>query len=233
MEEYTGKNIDNNALSEAFKVTNETRRLLKQVSGLRKTFPPRISGCEALPIIMASMLIPKAEYNKLLKQFLSTEVNNLPQKDSTKIRLYVSGSSLDNLQLYELIESLPAVIVGEDTALGDRYAEMGINEEMDPIEALCDRYTYKPPDPWMLGMNDILKYRVNSTLAAGAQGEIYFHIEHDSAAGWDYPEQKKELGERGILVLPIEPQSYKLSNLEQIKNKVAAFINEVQNKVRK
>jgi benzoyl-CoA reductase/2-hydroxyglutaryl-CoA dehydratase subunit BcrC/BadD/HgdB len=99
LEELSGKKITNESLLEAFKITNETKSLLKQVSELRKTDPPRISGCEALPIIMASMLIPKVEYNKLLRQFLEEEVDSLPRKDASKVRLFVSGSPVDNLQL--------------------------------------------------------------------------------------------------------------------------------------
>ena len=142
---------------------------------------------------MASMLIPKAEYNKLLAIFLDKEVSNMPKKDGTRRRIFVSGSAVDNLQLYELIESLDAIVIGEDTAFGDRYAETLINEEIEPMEALCDRYTYKPLDPWMYGMKDRINYRVNAAVAAKAQGVIFLHLEHDDSVGWDYPDQCKEL----------------------------------------
>ncbi|MBN1850235.1 MAG: 2-hydroxyacyl-CoA dehydratase [Deltaproteobacteria bacterium] len=227
LEEFSQRKITNRALSEAIEVTNETRKLLKKLSDLRKTDPPHISGCEALPIIMASMLMPKTEYNRLLKEFLDKEVNNLPKKDASKTRIFVSGSSVDHPKLYELIESTHAVVVGEDTAFGDRYAELLIRDDMDPMEAICDRYTYKPPDPWMLGMDETLKYRVKSVVAASAQGEIFFHIKDDQHPAWDYPDQEKELEKLGIPVLPLEPQQYKISNPKLLKKHIEAYIKSI------
>jgi benzoyl-CoA reductase/2-hydroxyglutaryl-CoA dehydratase subunit BcrC/BadD/HgdB len=228
LEEFAGKKITNEALLEAFKITNETKRLLKQVSELRKTEPPRISGCEALPIIMASMLLPKAEYNKLLKQFLEKEIDSLPKKEPSKVRLFVSGSRVDNLQLYEFLESLPAIVVGEDTAFGDRYSDMPINEEIDPMEALVDRYTYKPADPWMYGMKDIVKYRVDSAVEAKAQAEIFYQFQRDDPLAWDYPDQKRELEKRGVPILLLESQEYKISAPERLRDRIEAFVKTIR-----
>jgi len=228
LEELSGKKITNESLLEAFKITNETKSLLKQVSELRKTDPPRISGCEALSIIMASMLIPKVEYNKLLRQFLEKEVDSLPRKDASKVRLFVSGSPVDNLQLYELIESFPAIVVGEDTAFGDRYSDAPISEESEPMEALADRYTYKPLDPWMYGMKDRIQYRVDSAIAAKAQAEVFFQLLGDDAPAWDYPDQKRELEKLGIPILLLESQGYRISAVEQVKDRIKAFVKAIR-----
>jgi benzoyl-CoA reductase/2-hydroxyglutaryl-CoA dehydratase subunit BcrC/BadD/HgdB len=227
LEKFTGKKITDQALVEAFKITNETKRLLSQLSGLRKADTPCISGCEALTIIIASMLIPKAEYNRLLKQFLEAEVTTLPKKDASKVRLFLSGSNVDNLQLYELLESLPAIIVGEDTAFGDRYAEALIDTEIEPMEALADRYTYKPLDPWMFGRKDRIEYKVQAAVAAKTQGEVFFHLNHDDAVGWDYPDQKKELEKQGIPVLVFEEQEYKMLNRDELMDKARAFLDTI------
>jgi benzoyl-CoA reductase/2-hydroxyglutaryl-CoA dehydratase subunit BcrC/BadD/HgdB len=226
LEEYTGKIITDESLSEAIKITNQTKRLLKQVSDLRKSDPPHISGCEALPIIMASMLIPKLEYNKLLEQFLKKEINDLPKKDASKFRLFVSGSAVDNLQLYEILESLPAIVVGEDTAFGDRYSDAPISEEHEPMEALADRYTYKPADPWADCTDDNVKYRVESAVKAKAQGVIFHQLQWDEPLEWEYPDQKRELEKHNIPILRLASQEYKVSDTarEQIRSTVKAFV---------
>jgi benzoyl-CoA reductase/2-hydroxyglutaryl-CoA dehydratase subunit BcrC/BadD/HgdB len=228
LEQYTGKKITDDALSEAISTTNETRLLLKQVSDLRKTDAPYISGCEALSIIMASMFIPKAEYNTMLKRFLEKEVNTLARKDASKVRLFLSGSNVDNLQLYQILESMPVIIVGEDTAFGDRYFDTIVDPKMEPIEALADRYTYKPLDPWMYGRSDRLRYKAEAALSAKAQAEVFFHIKYDDAVGWDYPDQKKELEKKGIPVLVFEEQQYKIENRDEIKNKVRTFLDAIR-----
>jgi benzoyl-CoA reductase/2-hydroxyglutaryl-CoA dehydratase subunit BcrC/BadD/HgdB len=228
LEQYTGRKITNEALSEAISITNKTKMLLKQLSDLRKADTPRISGCEAVTIILASMFIPKAEYNTMLKQFLENEIGTLPQKDASKMRLFLSGSNVDNLQLYGLIESLPVIIVGEDTAFGDRYSEAQIDTELEPIEALADRYTYKPLDPWMYGRADRIRYKAQAVVSAEARAEVFFHIKYDDAVGWDYPDQKKELEKKGIPVLVFEEQQYKIENRDEIKNKVRAFLDAIR-----
>lgn len=230
LEEYAGKKITDESLSEAIKITNQTKRLLKQVSDLRKMDPPRISGCEALPIIMSSMLIPKAQYNKLLEQFLDKEIDSLPKKETSKFRLFISGSPVDNLQLYEVLESLPAIIVGEDTAFGDRYSDAPISEELEPLEALADRYTYKPADPWADCTDDNVKYRVESAVKAKAQGVIFQQLRWDEPLEWEYPDQKRELEKHNIPLLRLESQEYKMSETarERIRDMVKAFIKVVQ-----
>jgi benzoyl-CoA reductase/2-hydroxyglutaryl-CoA dehydratase subunit BcrC/BadD/HgdB len=228
VEEFAGKKITNETLTEAIKLTNETKRLLKEVSDLRKTFPPKISGCEALPIIMSSMLIPKAEYNNLLKQFLDEEVDKLPPKDVKKARIFVSGSPIDNLGLYQLIESTKAIVVGEDIAFGDRYSDTPIDEEVDPMNALADRYTYKTPDPMMLGIMAKVKYRVDAAVAAKAEGEIFYQLQWDDMPAWDWPDQKKELEKNGIKPLSFEFQEYKISAPGRLRTRMEAFLETIE-----
>jgi len=225
LEDFAGKRITIDALAQAFAITNETKRLLKEVSALRRADQPRITGSEALQIIMASMLMPKTAYNQLLRQFLENEVNSRPAQDGSRVRLFLSGSNIDNLGLYKIIETLPATIVGEDTAFGDRYSDTPIDEDLDPMEALVDRYTYKTPDPWMYGIDEIVKYRVDSAEAAKAQGVIFYQLRRDDPLAWDYSSQKRELAKRGIPILLLQEQEYKITAPEQIRAKVEAFID--------
>jgi len=224
LENFAGKKITDDVLAKTFAITNETKRLLKEVSALRKAEQPRITGSEALQIIMASMLMSKTDYNRLLKQFLEKEMGSRPAQDSSRVRLFLSGSNLDNLELYRLIETLPVTIVGEDTAFGDRYAEMPIDEELDPMEALVDRYTYKPSDPWMYGIDATVKYRADAAQAAKAQGVIFYQLKRDDPLAWDYPSQKRELEKRGIPILLLREQDYRISDPDQVRAKVEAFI---------
>ena len=134
----------------------------------------------------------------------------------------------DNLKLYEMLESLPAIVVGEDTTWGDRHSDVVINSEIDPMEALADKSMYKPLDSWMFGMNEMLKYRVDSAIAAGAQGEVFLQYLHDDAFAWQYPDQRNELERHNIPVLLFEAQNYRLSNLERLKEQAKSFIQDSQ-----
>jgi benzoyl-CoA reductase/2-hydroxyglutaryl-CoA dehydratase subunit BcrC/BadD/HgdB len=224
LEDFTGKKITDDALAQSFVVTNETKRLLKEVSVLRKADQPGITGSEALQIIMASMLMPKTDYNTLLKKFLDDEAPDKPAQKDSDVRLFVSGSNLDNLRLYNIIESLPVTIVGEDTAFGDRYCEEPIDENLEPMEALVDRYLNKPLDPWMYGIDEIVKYRADAAQMARAQGVVFFQLRRDDPLTWDYPSQKKELERRGIPVLLLREQDYRISDREKVLSEIGSFV---------
>jgi benzoyl-CoA reductase/2-hydroxyglutaryl-CoA dehydratase subunit BcrC/BadD/HgdB len=226
LEEWSGKEISNKSLSRAIAIGNENKMLLKKVAALRAAEPPCISGVESLQIIGSSMFMLKEEHNKLLKQFLE-EADGLPARDG--VRLFVEGSPIDNLQLYELVESCNATIVGEDNCWGNRYSDNPIDLSLDPLEAIAERYHLKSPCPRMHFMDKRTDYCLRSAVEAKVQGALFFFLEWDNAPAWEYPDQKKALEEKGIPTICFEMQKYLLSDAdkEQIKTSLERFIESI------
>ena len=226
LEKLSGEEISNKSLSRAIATGNENKMLLKKVAALRAAEPPRISGVEALQIIGSSMFMLKEEHNKLLRQFLK-ETDGLPVTDG--VRLFVEGSPIDNLQLYELVESCNATIVGEDNCWGNRYSDDPIDLSPDPLEAIAERYHLKSLCPRMHFMDRRTDYCLRSAVEAKAQGALFFFLEWDNAPAWEYPDQKKALEEKGIPTICFEMQKYLLSDTdkEQIKNSLERFIESI------
>jgi benzoyl-CoA reductase/2-hydroxyglutaryl-CoA dehydratase subunit BcrC/BadD/HgdB len=232
LEEWSGKEILKTSLSDAIASGNENRRLLKDIAALRASEPPRISGVEALQIIGSSMFMLKEEHNSLLSQFLKT-ADKLPARDG--IRLFVEGSPIDNVQFYTLIESCKATIIGEDSCWGNRYSDNFIDTATDPLEAIAERYHLKSSCPYMHSMKRRVKYCVHSALEAKSQGVIFYFLEWDNPPVWEYPDQKKALGEKGIPVLCFEMQKYALSDhdSDHVKDLTVQFIEEINLKTNK
>jgi benzoyl-CoA reductase/2-hydroxyglutaryl-CoA dehydratase subunit BcrC/BadD/HgdB len=226
LEEWSGEEISNKSLSRAIAIGNENKMLLKKVAALRAAEPPCISGVEALQIIGSSMFMFKEEHNKLLRQFLK-ESDGLPARDS--VRLFVEGSPIDNLQLYELVESCNATIVGEDNCWGNRYSDNPIDLSLDPLEAIAERYHLKSPCPRMHFMDKRTDYCLRSAVEAKTQGVLFFFLEWDNAPAWEYPDQKKALEEKGIPTICFEMQKYQLSatDKKQIKTSIERFIESI------
>jgi len=224
--EWSGKEITNESLSRAIAIGNENKMLLGKVAALRAAGPPRISGVEALQIIGSSMFMLKEEHNSLLRQFLK-EAGELPARDG--VRLFVQGSPIDNLQFYELVESGKATIVGEDNCWGNRYSEDPVDQSLDPLEAIAERYHLKAPCPRMHSLDRRVNYCLQSALEAKAQGVIFFFLEWDNAPAWEYPDQKKALEEKGIPTLCFEMQKYLLSDTDkkQIKTRIEQFVEAI------
>lgn len=222
--EWSGKEISNEALSRAIAIGNENKMLLKTVADLRAAEPPRISGVEALQIIGSSMFILKEEHNRLLTQFLEG-AGELPVRDG--VRLFVTGSPLDNLQFYELVESSNATIVAEDNCWGNRYSDNPVETSLDPLEAIADRYHLKSPCSWTYPMTLRVEYCLRKAMEAKVQGAIFFISEWDYAQAWDYPDLKKALEENGIPTICFKEQKYLLSDpeREQLKTSIEEFVN--------
>lgn len=228
-EEWSGKEITKESLSEAIAIVNDNRMLLKKLADLRAASPPRISGVEALQIIGSSSFMLKEEHNKLLRQFLKG-AEQLPARDG--VRLFVQGSPTDNLQLYQLVESCNATIVGEDNCWGNRYSDDLVNPSLDPLDAIAERYHLKSPCPCMHSLNARVEYCRRSAVEAKAQGAIFFFLEWDNAPAWEYPDQKKALEEAGIPTICFEMQKYLLADIEknQIKARLEQFVEKINKK---
>jgi benzoyl-CoA reductase/2-hydroxyglutaryl-CoA dehydratase subunit BcrC/BadD/HgdB len=226
LEVWSGKEISSEALSQAIAVGNENKSLLKKVSDLREAEPSLLSGVEALQIIGSSMMMMKEEHNTLLRQFLSTE----KRPAGNKPRLFVEGSSIDNLQFYELVESCGATIVAESHDWGNRSFEDPVDPTLDPLEAIAERYHLRSPSPRMHSIGLRVAYAVERAMRAKSQGTIFFFLEWDSAPAWDYPDQKKALEEKGIPTLCFDMQKYLLSDADktQIKTKVGQWLEAIQ-----
>ncbi|MBI5444514.1 MAG: 2-hydroxyacyl-CoA dehydratase [Deltaproteobacteria bacterium] len=221
LEEVSGNEITEESLRYAIEVMNEKRRLLKQVAELRRADPPRLSGLEALQVIGSSFFMPKEEHNDLLRRFLAEAVERPPREG---VRLYVSGTILDNTQLYELLESCGAVIVAEDVCTGNRYSENLVDPALEPLDALTDRYHSKSLEGRMYPLSVLVDYVAKSAQEAKVQGAVFNYLRWDDSHGWNYPSQRDALKELGIPSLAIEMQEYKLAGAEQIRTRTQAFL---------
>jgi benzoyl-CoA reductase/2-hydroxyglutaryl-CoA dehydratase subunit BcrC/BadD/HgdB len=226
LEDWSGKEISDKSLSRAIAIGNENRMLLKKVAALRASEPPRISGVEALQIIGSSMFMLKKEHNKLLRQFLEG-AEQLPAKDG--VRLFVQGSPIDNLQFYGIVESVKAIIVGEDNCWGNRYSDDPVDISLGPLEAIAERYHHKSPCPRMNDMKRRIDYCLRNTEEAKAQGVIFYFLEWDNAPAWEYPDQKSVLEEKGIPTSCFEMQKYFISDpeRERLRTQVEQFIKTI------
>jgi benzoyl-CoA reductase/2-hydroxyglutaryl-CoA dehydratase subunit BcrC/BadD/HgdB len=226
LEEWSGKKISNDALSQAIAIGNENRALLNKIAALRIAEKPRISGIEALQIIGTSTFMLKEAHNKLLTQFLDG-AESLPEKAG--VRLFIEGSDLDNLQFYELVETCNAVIIAENNNWGNRYFDDPVDESADPMEALADRYHARPSRLRTQSSGQRVDYCVQGVVKAKVQGTIFYLLEWDPALAWDQPDQKKVLDAKGIPSLCFSDQKYSLSDSDKttLKTNVKQFVETI------
>jgi len=221
IEEWTGIPLTDDRIREAIAVCNENRKLLQQMSQLRAADSPRISGVEALQIIGASMLMKKDKHNGLLRQLLK-EADQLPAREG--VRLFLEGSSVDDISVYEIIESCGAIIVAEDSDWGNRFFDTLVDETADPLIAITDRYHYKAPSPNKSTIQRRVDYCVRQANEARVDGAVFYIIKGENPPSWDYPEQRKALEEQGVATLFLPNQPYRLDDAGDLRSRITTFV---------
>ncbi|UCC33620.1 MAG: benzoyl-CoA reductase, bzd-type, subunit N [Candidatus Bathyarchaeota archaeon] len=146
LEEWTGREITNKDLDHAIEVYNENRRLMKQVYSFRREKTPRLTGLEAMEMVVSSQMVDKEEHNQALKKLLK-ELPNRKLNRSTGTRLMVLGSEDDDVEFLSMVESLDATFVIEDHCTGSRYFWNEVIPQEDRLAAIAARYIDRPACP--------------------------------------------------------------------------------------
>ena len=108
--------------------------VLAELAALRSGPAPRISGTQMLRVIGSAAILPPDVHVAHLRALLAGagELATLSGQ-----RLYVTGSAHEHAEFYELIESMGAVIVGEDHGWGDPVHEGRPAVGTDWLDALA------------------------------------------------------------------------------------------------
>jgi benzoyl-CoA reductase subunit C len=145
IEEWTGREITDEALDNAIAVYNKNRELMRKLYELRKLPEPPISGEEAMEITMAMQMVDKADHNKALEELLE-QLPTRPDKPSGT-RLMIVGSEDDDLKFLNMVETSGGLFVIDDHCTGSRYFWNQVEPEEDRLMAIAKRYINRPPCP--------------------------------------------------------------------------------------
>jgi bzd-type benzoyl-CoA reductase N subunit len=223
LQEFVGHPISDEDLRVSIALSNQNRTLLREFYLQRIEHPGRLSGSETLAIIKTATLMPKKEHTAWLKKLLSQFG---PREDYLPggAPLFLAGSVCDQSQIYDLIETCGASIVGDDLCTGWRYFAEDVSEEGNPLEALADRFIRRVPcpckyNPGIDRAEDLLKRIAESR----AQGVIFILLKFCDPHAFDYPYLKGKLEEIRVpsLLLEVEPGDMPLGAIE---TRLKAFI---------
>ncbi len=225
LDELAGRSITDDELRHAIQIYNTNRSLLQEIVDLRQREKPLITGTEALSIIGAGAYMDKELHNRMLHQFLENKNQLQTQKG---VRIFLTGSCLDTTTVVEIIESCGGLVVGDDSCLGNRYAEDLIQPDDDPVTAIAHRYFWKSPcplnAPMKLRLDDFKKRLIN----ARPDAVIFYLYRWCDTNMWDYVKMKEEVDKLGIPHYYFDMQDYHLANPESFRTRVQALIESVQ-----
>ncbi len=232
IESVSGKRITTASLQSAIRTVNAKRAALYRLNRLRAADPAPTSGRDAL-------LINQIQFYDDPVRFTS-QVNALCDELETRVaqhkgvtaagapRVLVSGCpmAVPNWKVPFVIEKNGAVIVGEESCVGERGTRNLVAETGDDREALLDRIAERyididcacfTPNP------ERLAHIVEMAQRYRAAGVVHYALQFCAPYTIEAAQVETTLAREGIPMLKLETD-YSMEDISQIETRVQAFL---------
>lgn len=228
VQNVSGVEITEDRLRGAIEVYNESRKLLRELYDLRKAPNPPVTGTEVLAIMVAAGLMPRDQYNELLKKVLE-ELKAREGVSDHRARLMVAGGGgCDDPAYYQIIEDLGGLIVTDSLCLGSRSFWQSVEMEEDLMLGLARSYLRQPSCANMTdqvaGRVDFIKEMVKDF---SVDGVIFQRIRYCDLWGGQLLYVTDKLKESSIPMLSLE-REYATEGAGQVQTRVQAFLESIE-----
>jgi bzd-type benzoyl-CoA reductase N subunit len=226
LEAALGVQITPERLHHAISLYNDIRGTLGDIYRLRSANPGVISAGDLYHVLKASMIMDRDELLPLLhalRDELKAGAKAAPSKDGRRVIL--SGGICNHPDIYTILEESGAQVIWDDLCAGTRYFEGQLEENIDPIEAIADRYITRMICPAKhLTMTARGEHLVNLAKVQKAAGVIFLFLKFCDPHSFDYPYLKKFLDDAGVpnILLEVEAQ---LPSDAQLRTRFETFVD--------
>jgi len=234
--DYFEKNLDvkisKEKLAEVIRAYNEERKLLMELVSLNKLHPTPISGTDLLKVLWGrSFQFKRDEYTAKVKELIAElkemtakgEGASTSQPSSKRILITGCPTGTGQEKVMQVIEEAGGAIVLQESCSGIKGLVDLVSEEMDPFEALAEKYSKIPcscssPNTGRFELLSRLvqEYKVDGVVDCTLQACHTYNIE-----SYSIKEHLKK--NHNIPLLQIETD-YSDADRQQIKLRVDAFL---------
>jgi len=236
VEELTGVTIDAARLKKGIEIVNNKRKAVHRLSTLRRANPVPISGLDALLINQVFFYDDPIRFtdsvNKICDQLEERikEGKGVAPKSAPRLLLSGCPMAVPNWKLPWIIETSGAVIVGEESCVGERgtrnLTDDGGSTVEELMDAIIDRY-YKVDCAIFTPNPDRLDHVSEMARANNAQGVIHYGLQFCQPYQMEAIPVEKALEEKDIPTLRVDTD-YSMEDVEQLKTRVEAFIERIK-----
>lgn len=230
LEGLTGTKISKAKLRKAINLCNEERELLKEISLMRRSERPPISGRDFITLNHASFLADKSTMVEVLGS-LCAELKKQEAPPVKSPRVLLTGSTLayGDYKILSLIEETGADVVIEEFAEGIRHYWETVRLDGDPMEALADRYfSRRVPPAWFRPGRERLDSIVKLAKEFNVDGVIWYQLMYRDAydlESYYFPDILKKGA--GLPMLKIE-SDYDAAETGSFRTRVETFIETIR-----
>lgn len=235
VEQLTGVAITEKSLKLAIKTVNAKRMAVHRLSLLRKTDPAPISGLDALLANQVFFYDNPERFTESVNTICDELEKRIEEKQGAfpakTPRVLISGcpQAVPNWKLPMIVESSGAVIVGEESCVGERGTRNLIDESGQTIDemmdALVDRY-FKTDCAIFTPNHDRLQHIREMAATYKADGVIHYGLQFCQPYLMEAIPVEKELENNDIPCLRLETD-YSMEDMGQLKTRVEAFIEQL------
>ena len=193
LEDQIGRCIEPGDLARAIDESNRAFRAIRNLLDLRGGAEPRLSGTEAVALVGAVYFMDRAEY-ALLADEARAELSRRPPVPGA--RILIKGSPLPHTGPHRAIEAHRAVVVAEDDWWCSRSLRGEITTQGDRVRSIFEMYYAEAPSPRVFPRDIADAWFLAE--AAKVDGVVFYLPPEDDVLGWDYPELRRTLDQRGI-----------------------------------
>ena len=232
LEELSGQEITAESLRDGIETVNAKRRALHRLNALRQANPVPISGLDALlinqiqfyddPVRFTTKLHDLCdELDERVKEGVGVVPANTP-------RVLVSGCPMaaPNWKLPYVIESSGAVIVGEESCVGERGTRNLVSDAGGTVEEMLDAITerYLQIDCAVFTPNSERMVHIREMAHTyKAAGVVHYCLQFCTPYSMESTLVERTLTEAGIPSLKIETD-YSMEDVPQLQTRVQAFL---------
>jgi len=238
LEEISGKKIEAENLRAAIKTVNEKRKAVHRIAALRDASPAPISGLDALLINQVFFYDDTPRFTQSVNAIADeleervTRGQGVFPKETPRVLVSGCPMAVPNWKIPAIVESQGAVIVGEESCVGERGTRNLTNEDGASVEALLDNIVerYFKVDCAVFTPNpDRLQHIREMVQKHRAQGVIHYCIQFCQPYQMESGTVERELEAEGIPVLRLDTD-YSQEDVEQLRTRVEAFIERLKDK---
>ncbi|MBW1940639.1 MAG: 2-hydroxyacyl-CoA dehydratase [Deltaproteobacteria bacterium] len=236
VEGFTGITITAESLKQAIQTVNAKRKAIHRLSALRKADPSPISGLDALLANQVFFYDNPARFTESVNKICDELEKRVEEKQGVfnekTPRILISGCpmAVPNWKLPWIIETSGAVIVGEESCVGERGARNLTDDSGNTVEEMMEAITnrYFKVDCAIFTPNpDRLDHISDMFETYNADGVIHYGLQFCQPYLMESMAVEKALEEKNIPTLRIETD-YGMEDMGQLKTRIEAFVEQLK-----
>ncbi|MDY6881322.1 MAG: 2-hydroxyacyl-CoA dehydratase family protein [Desulfatiglans sp.] len=232
LEDFAGKKVSDEALTEAVKLHNENRALVRELYSFGKPDPPLAFRSEILKTMIVGLGLPVEDFNDLLRSVIQEikDRNEGPEKKAARVLIY--GSVVDEVGFVQLVEESGANVVMDDLSTGSRAFWEDVEVTPDPLDGISNRYldkihcprTYRPQgETPEQDLENRFGHIYRFVKDFNANAVVLYVIRFCDTYELDAPDFIDYMDSKDVPVLYLEDE-YSATTLGQLKTRVQAFL---------